>query len=461
MVTAERPPTRFGRFRQRFSRRGVNQLFTAQRVLLLGFSLLIALGTFLLSLPAAVSPGGDNSFLVALFTATSAVCVVGLVVVDTGTNWSTFGHVVILTLIQVGGLGFIVIASLILVLTGQRIGLRQRLLIRESLSLNRVGGIVRLVIQIIAITLVIQAVFAAILAARFTADFGWPQGLWMGVFHAVSAFNNAGFDLFGGFRSLTAYTGDVIVNLAVAIPVILGGLGFIVIVDLYQQKSFRKLTLHSRIVVATTLGLLVFSTLVVLLLEYNRAFADLTGPGKVLAAFFQAVTSRSAGFSTVATEALHPATQFFTIGLMFIGGGPNSVTGGIKVTAFAILLLSIWTLSRGRESIDVRGRRIPLTQFYRAVALTIILFSLIFAAALILSVTEQADFLTTLFEATSAVGIVGLSMGLTPELSDAGKLVVTICMFIGRLGPLTIIWALTKPVKKSKLKYPEEHVVIG
>lgn len=461
MVTEEKRPTRFGRFRQRFSRHRFQGLFTPQRILLLGFGLLIAAGTFLLSLPIAVNPGGDNSFLVALFTATSATCVVGLVVVDTGTNWSSFGHAVILGLVQVGGLGFIVVASLILVLTGRRIGLRQRLLIRESLSQTRVGGIVRLVIQIIVITLAIEAFFAAILASRFIADFGWPQGLWMGVFHSVSAFNNAGFDLFGGFRSLTAYTGDVIVNLGVAIPVILGSLGFIVIVDIYQQRSFKKLTLHSRIVVATTVVLLVFSTLVVLLLEYNRAFADLAGPGKVLAAFFQAVTSRSAGFSTVATEALHPATQFFTIGLMFIGGGPNSVTGGIKVTTFAILLLSVWTLSRGSESIDVRDRRIPLVQFYKAVALTIILFSLIFLAALILSVTEQADFLTTLFEATSALGLVGLSMGLTPELSPVGKLVVTACMFIGRVGPLTLVWALTRPTKKSKLKYPEEQVIIG
>ena len=435
--------------------------FTPQRSLILGFALIIAVGTALLSLPAAVAPGGDNSFLVALFTATSATCVVGLVVVDTGTNWSTFGHLVILSLIQMGGMGFVVVTTLIFVLMGRRIGLRQRLLIQESMSQVPVGGTVRLVLQVIVIVLVVEAFAALILATRFVPEFGWGPGLWMSVFHGVSAFNNAGFDLFGGFQSLTAYTGDLVVNLGIAIPVIFGGLGFVVIVDLYQQRRFRKLSLHSKVVISATVILLLLSTLVVLLLEYNRAFLDLSGPDKVMAAAFQAVTSRSAGFSTVATDSLHAATQFFTVGLMFIGAGPNSVTGGIKVTALAILILAVWSLARGRESIEVANRRIPQHLVYKSVALTIILFSLVFLVTLILTVTEDADFLTTLFEATSAIGIVGLSMGLTPELSPAGKLIVTVCMFIGRLGPLTVALALAKPPKKAKLKRPEESVFIG
>jgi trk system potassium uptake protein TrkH len=283
----------------------------------------------------------------------------------------------------------------------------------------------------------------------------------MSMFHSVSAFNNAGFDLFGGFRSLTTYTEDLVVTLGIAIPVILGGLGFVVIVDVYQQRSFRRLSLHSKVVIVATALLLVFSTLIILLLEYNRAFADLSGPSKALAAFFQALTARSAGFSTVATDTLHSATQFFTVGLMFIGGGPNSVTGGIKISTLAILVLAVWSLSRGRESIEVAHRRIPQLLLYKAVALTIILFSLIFLVTLVLSITERADFLTVLFEATSAVGIVGLSMGLTPDLSPAGKLIITVCMFIGRVGPLTIAIALAKPPKKPKLKRPEEQILIG
>ncbi|MBE0467218.1 MAG: Trk family potassium uptake protein [Candidatus Desulforudis sp.] len=435
--------------------------FTPQRGLLLGFGLVIALGTLLLSLPVAVTPGGDNSFLNALFTATSATCVVGLVVVDTATNWSTFGHVVILGLIQVGGLGFVVVATTILVLIRRRIGLRQRLLIQESLSQMQVGGVVRLVLQVILITLVVEAVFAVVLAVRFVPEFGWGRGVWMGLFHGVSAFNNAGFDLFGGFRSLTAYTGDPVVTLGIAVPVIIGGLGFVVIADVYQQRRFKKLALHSKMVIVATALLLVVSTLVILLLEYHHALAGLSGPDKVLAAFFQALTARSAGFSTMATDSLQAATQFFTIGLMFIGGGPSSVTGGIKVSTLAILVLIVWSLSHGRESVNVANRRIPQFSIHKAVALTLVMLSLVFLATLLLSVTEETDFLTTLFEATSAVGIVGLSMGLTHELSPTGKLVVTVCMFIGRVGPLTMAVALAKHPKKPKLKYPEEHIIIG
>jgi trk system potassium uptake protein TrkH len=443
------------------SGRGRAGLFTPQRILLLGFGLLIAIGTFLLSLPAAVNPGGDNSFLTALFTATSATCVVGLAVVDTGTNWSPFGQAVILGLIQVGGLGFITVATLILILVGRKINLRQRLLIQESLNQFRVGGVVRLVIQVITITLAFQAVAAAVLAVRLVPDFGWGPGVWMSVFHSVAAFNNAGFDLFGGFRSLTAYTEDVIINLGVGVPVIIGGLGFVVIVEVIQKRSFRKLSLHSAIVLTTSFFLLVLGFLVILAIENTRAFVDLSAPGKVLASFFQSLTTRTAGFNTVDIAALHPATQFFMIGLMFIGGGSNSVAGGIKVTAFALLLLATWNLSRGRGSIRIWGREIPQILFQKAVALAIIQFAVLFLATLVLSITERADFLTILFEVTSALSLVGLSMGLTPDLSPAGKLVLTVCMYIGRVGPLTLVFALVKPHREPRLKYPDEQILIG
>lgn len=441
--------------------RSTPELFTPQRILLLGFGLLIAIGTFLLSLPAAVNPGGDNSFLVSLFTATSATCVVGLVVVDTGTNWSPFGQAVILGLIQVGGLGFITVATLILILVGRRISLRQRLLLQESLNLFRVGGVVRLVIHVITVTLAFQAVFAMILATRFIPDFGWGPGFWMSAFHSVSAFNNAGFDLFGGFRSLNAYTEDVIVNLGVGIPVILGGLGFVVIVEAYRKRSFTKLSLHSAIVLIASFLLLVLGTVVILAIENTRAFADLSSPGKVLASFFQTLTPRTAGFSTVDIGTLHPATQFFIIGLMFIGGGSNSFTGGIKVSTFALLLLATWSLPRGRESVRIWGREIPQILFQKAVALAIIQFTTVFLATLVLSITEQADFLTILFEVTSALSLVGLTMGLTPDLSPAGKLVIIACMYIGRVGPLTLVFALVKPHREPRLKYPDEQILIG
>ena len=434
---------------------------TPHQILVWGFLFLIAAGTLLLSLPISVRPGGDNSLLTALFTATSALCVVGLVVVDTGTNWSTFGHVVILLMIMVGGMGFMAAATLILVLAGKRIGLRQRLLIQESLGQPRAGGVVSLIIQGVAIALAVECLCALVLAARFIPDFGWGHGLWMSIFHSISAFNNAGFDLFGDFRSLTAYTDDVLISLVIAVSVLFGGLGFIVLVELCTGRSLRKLSLHSKVVLATTAILLALSVPFIFLVEYSHSFAHLSGAGKAVASFFQAVTARSAGFSTTPTGDLHPATLFFTIGLMFIGGGPSSVAGGIKVTTFAILVLLVWSLFRGRSDVDVARRRIPHHLVVKAVSLALIMGFLIMLLAAILCITEEADPLTILFEATSAVGIVGLSMGLTPYLSPVGKLLIIVCMFIGRLGPLTVALALTYHHKKHRLRYPEEQVLFG
>jgi trk system potassium uptake protein TrkH len=432
-----------------------------QRFLLLGFILIIAMGTLLLSLPIARSPGFEPDFLTALFTATSATCVTGLVVVDTGTHWSTFGHIVIISLIQIGGLGFMTMATLILIMLGRRIGLRQRIVIQQSINQVHVGGIIRLIKQVLVLTVIVEGIFAIILATRFAAEFGLGKGIWFGVFHSVSAFNNAGFDLFGGFRSLTAYPEDIVVSLGIIIPVIIGGLGFIVIADLYERRRFRLLSLHSKVVLVGSGILILFGTLAVLLLEFNNALAGLSPAGKVLAAFFQAVTPRSAGFTTVAVDSYQSATQFLTVALMFIGGGPNSVTGGIKVSTFIILILMVITLYRGSEEVEAFRRRVPRYLIYKAVTLSIILMFLVFAVTMILSVTEKADFLTTLFEATSAIGIVGLSMGLTPELSPIGRIVVIVCMIIGRVGPLTIAYALLRRRHHPKLKHPEEQIIIG
>lgn len=432
-----------------------------QQFLLLGFVLTIAVGTVILSLPISRAPGSEPDFLAALFTATSATCVTGLVVVDTGTYWSTFGHVVIMCLIQLGGLGFMAMATLVMIILGRKIGLRQRIVIQQSINQTQIGGIIRLVKQILLVTVIVEGIFAAILAARFAVEFGLGRGIWMGIFHSVSAFNNAGFDLFGGFRSLTAYPEDVIVSLGIIIPVIIGGLGFVVIADIYQRRHFRLFSLHSKVVLVGTGLLILFGTLAILLLEFNRALADLTIQGKILAAFFQAVTPRSAGFTTITMDSYQSATQFLTTGLMFIGGGPNSVTGGIKVTALVVLILTIVALYRGSEDVEVFNRRIPRFLVYKALAVVFMMLALLFTATLILLVTEKAGFLTTLFEATSALGIVGLSMGLTPDLSPIGRLVLIICMIIGRVGPLTFALALGRQKQRPKLKHPEETIIIG
>lgn len=431
------------------------------QVLLLGFILIIIAGTLLLSLPVARAPGAAPDFLAALFTATSAACVTGLVVVDTGTYWSTFGHIVILCLIQLGGLGFMTMATLILIILGRRIGLRQRIVIQQSINQTRIGGIIRLVKQILLVTIIVEVIFAAILALRFAGEFGWGRGLWMGIFHSISAFNNCGMDLFGGFRSLTAYSGDAVVSLGIIIPVITGGLGFVVLADLYQVRRFRAFSLHSKVVLVGTGLLLLGGTLAFLALEFNRTLGHLTLPGKILAAFFQAATPRSAGFTTIAMDSCQPATQFLTTGLMFVGGGPNSVTGGIKVTALVILILTVVSLFRGSEDIEIFKRRIPRVLVYKALAVVIIMLFLLFTATLILSVTEKAEFLSTLFEATSALGIVGLSLGLTPDLTPLGRVVLIFCMIIGRVGPLTIAFALGGRKPRPKLRHPEETIIIG
>lgn len=429
--------------------------------LLLGFILVIVAGTLLLSLPVARTPGADPDFLVALFTATSAACVTGLVVVDTGTYWSTFGHIVILLLIQLGGLGFMTMATLILIILGRRIGLRQRIVIQQSINQIRIGGIIRLVRQILLVTLIVEAFFAAVLAFRFAAEFGTGRGIWLGVFHSVSAFNNCGMDLLGGFRSLTAYPQDAVISLGIIIPVIIGGLGFVVIADIYRRRHFRMFSLHSKVVLVGTGLLLLGGTLAFLLLEFNRALAGLTLQGKFLAAFFQAATPRSAGFTTIAMDSCQSATQFLTAGLMFVGGGPNSVTGGIKVTTLLILILTVVSLYRGSEDIEVFKRRLPRFLVYKALAVMIIMVFLLCTATLALSITEKAEFLTTLFEATSAIGIVGLSMGLTPDLTPAGRIILIICMLIGRVGPLTIAFALGGQRQRPKLRHPEEPIIIG
>lgn len=288
---------------------------TPSQILVLGFAGVILLGTVLLMLPISTKDGTVTPFLDALFTATSAVCVTGLVVVDTGTYWSLFGQIVILLLIQVGGLGFMTIATLFAILLGRRINLRERIVIQEALNQASLEGIIKLTKQVILFTFSFEGVFAVILGLRFSLDYGFIKGMWFGVFHAVSAFNNAGFDLIGNFKSLTPYVGDVIVNLSIAILIIAGGIGFYVISELFNLRKKGRLSLHSKITLMTTGLLLLVGTLVIFVMEYNndKTLGALPFGEKILAAFFQAVTPRTAGFNTVDIAALHPATSILLL----------------------------------------------------------------------------------------------------------------------------------------------------
>lgn len=432
------------------------------RVLVTGFAVLILIGTFLLMLPISSAARQPTDFLTALFTATSATCVTGLVVVDTGTYWSTFGHAIIISLIQVGGLGFMTMAVLFWLLMGRRVTFQERLIIQESLNVIDLSGLIRLAKNVLLLTLTIEFLVALVLAWRFIPSFGYSTGIWYSFFHAISGFNNAGFDLLGGFRSLTGYVEDPIINLAIGMDIILGGIGFTVMADLLQYRRRRKLSVHTKLALLITLGLLLFGMLVIFLLEYNNTLQPLSWSGKIWASWFQSVVPRTAGFNSLDMTALRPATIFFIIILMFIGASPGSTGGGIKTTTFGLLGLSVLSLARGKEDTEIFGRRIPQEQVFKGLGIIILAISWVVLATLILDVVEQADFLKILFEVVSALATVGLTAGLTPTLSDTGRVIIIVTMFLGRLGPLTVAYALAiRRKRKQHFRYPEERIIIG
>jgi len=434
---------------------------TPPKLLALGFVAVILAGALLLTLPLASASGAPTGFLTALFTATSAVCVTGLVVVDTGTHFSPWGQFVILGLIQTGGLSFMTMASFLFLLMGKRIGLRERMLIRESLNQFDVAGMVRLVRTVLVYAFGAEALFAALLTLHWLPTFGWPRALWLGVFHAISAFNNAGFDLMGEFRSLTGYADDAVVALAISSLFMLGGIGFSVVLNLWEWRE-RRLSTHSRLALLVTATLIAGGTLLLLLFEWSNTLGPLSGSGRFLGAFFTAVTPRTAGFNVLDTAALRPATQFLIVILMFIGASPGSTGGGIKTTTFGLLTAAVWSQGKGRDDVVILGRRIPVDQVNRALAVTFVSGGLVVLVTLLLCLTEGAEFLTVLFETVSAFGTVGLSMGITPKLSPLGQLLIILTMYAGRVGPLTLVFALAKSRRPQvNVKHVEDKVLIG
>jgi len=432
-------------------------------VLVYGFLGVIALGTLLLALPVSSKAGHFTPFVDALFTATSAVCVTGLVVVDTGTYWSLFGQIVILALIQIGGFGFMTSATLLLMALGRRIGLRERLLIRESMGLDKLAGLIRLVKRIAIFSLLAEGVGAVLFLVRFSGEGSLGLALWKSVFHAVSAFNNAGFDIFGNFRSLLDYQQDPLVVLVTAALVLLGGISFLVVADVARARRFARLCLDSKLVLTTSLGLLVVGTIAIMLIEYSNpaTLGSLPFPQKLLSAFFQSVTPRTAGFTTVDVGRIADYSLFFTILLMFVGGASGSTAGGIKVNTFGMLVATIWSLLRGREHAGAHGREFASQQVNRALAVVMLSLAFVTVVVFLLTVTEVFSFLSLLFETVSAFGTVGLSTGITPELSLAGRLIVTVTMFAGRLGPLALVLSLIQRQRATTLRYPQENVRIG
>ncbi|GAA3408839.1 TrkH family potassium uptake protein [Paenibacillus hodogayensis] len=436
---------------------------TPPQFLVIGFALIIVLGGVLLSLPISSANGQGLRFADALFTATSATCVTGLVVVDTGTYFSVFGQVVIMALIQVGGLGFMTMSTLIALVLGKRISLRERLILQEALNQGSMEGIVRLIRKVLVYSLVIELTAAALFAIRWSFDFSPGRAIYLGVFHAVSMFNNAGFDLFGQFRSLVPYADDVLVNAVAMALIVLGGIGFIVMAEVMEYRNRRKLSLHTKVVLSMTAFLIVFGAIVIFLFEYTnpRTLGALDGSGKVLAAFFQAITPRTAGANTVDIAGLRQATQFFIIMLMFIGASPGSTGGGIKTTTFTTLIGAMVAMMRGKEDIVLFHYRLAKDRIYKAITLTLFAIILVIVVAMVLSTTEDHPFLMILFEVTSAFGTVGLSMGLTPDLTLVGKCIIMLTMFAGRLGPITLAYALQPKPDKELYRHPEGKIIIG
>lgn len=440
---------------------------TPSHILVSGFAIIILIGTILLMLPFASRDGQSISFINALFTATSAACVTGLVVVDTAHQFSMFGQIVILLLIQVGGLGFMSFATLYAFALRKRITLKDRLLLKESLNANSMEGIVRLFRRLLLFAFTIEGIAAIILSIRWSFDFGIAKGIYYGIFHSISLFNSAGFDIFGTetghFSSLTSYTNDLIINFVTIILILLGGIGFVVMADVVDNKRFRKLTLHSKVAISTTVILSLVGTIVIFIFEFTNAstLGSLDGIGKFFASFLQSTTPRSVGVSTIDIGSMRQATLFFIIILMFIGASPGSTGGGIKTTTFTVMIGAVYAMVRGRENIVLFRYRIGMQQILKAVTVTLVALFVVVGMSMVLSTTEEAPFLTILFEVTSAFGTVGLSMGLTSELTAFGKLMIVLTMFAGRLGLLTLVIALGSKVQKELYRYPEGKITIG
>ncbi len=437
--------------------------WTPTQILIATFALLILVGSFLLSLPFA-SRSEPLSYLDAVFTATSAVCVTGLIVVDTFTQFTFFGQLVIIILIQLGGLGLMTMTTMMAIFLGRKISIRSRMLMQETLNQFSLGGILRLTLAVGAVTLFFEGLGAIVLTLRFLPEYGLPTAIWYGVFHSISAFCNAGFDLIGQFRGLTPYVSDWVTNLVITTLIIMGGLGFSVIADLFNHRrgfNFSKLSLHTRIVLVMTAFLLISGTILLLAFEWNGVLAGMSGSDKVLGAYFQSVTTRTAGFNTLALGRMRDASIFLMIVLMFIGASPGSTGGGIKTATFATLVLMVVATVRGREDARIFGRQIPRDIVLRAMTIVAIAFALVIGVTMLLSLTEQQPFLTVLFETVSAFATVGLSLGMTTQLTSIGRLVISFTMFAGRVGPMSLALAVAHARNNAAVRYPEDKVIVG
>ncbi len=428
-------------------------------ILCLMYFLMATLGACLLWLP--ISHHGTVSFADAAFTAVSAVTVTGLVVVDTGTAYTHVGQGIIILLMQLGGLGLMTFAVLVLSALGIPVGMPQRLILREDLNQTTISNLMILVRIILVVAICCEAAGLLILSFVFVPEYGWAEGLWQSLFHSVSAFNNAGFALFPD--SLSRWVGDPVVNITISSMFILGGLGFIVVGDIYQKRSWRALTLHSKLMLVGTIWLIASAMVMFAVLEWTnpRTLGSLVGTDtKLWASWFQAVTPRTAGFNTIDTGGMHDSTTLMTMALMMIGGGSTSTAGGVKVTTLIVLLLATIAFFRRRKTLHAFGRSLGVDEVMKVMALTTVSVLIVMTGTFLISLSHDGAFLDLAFEVTSAFGTVGLSRGATGELDGFGRAVITLLMFIGRVGPLAIGFFLATQ-STPRVRYPEGQIHLG
>ena len=431
------------------------------QIIILGFAGVILLGALLLMLPISTTGGNVTPFNETLFTATSAVCVTGLVVQDTGSYWSTFGQAVILALIQIGGLGVVTVAASFALLSGRRISLMQRSTMQDAISAPKVGGIVRLTRFILRGTFLIELLGALAVLPVFCRDYG-GRGVWMAIFHSISAFCNAGFDILGTesnrYPSLTGYAGSPVINVTIMLLIVVGGIGFLTWDDICENKwRFHRYRMQSKVILVTT-GLLIFLPAVFF---FFSDFSALPAGNRLLASFFQSVTPRTAGFNTVDLPAMSSASLSVMILLMLIGGSPGSTAGGMKTTTLAVLLANAAATFRQRDSAQFFGRRVDCSAVKTAATILTMYLALFFGGGVFISVYENLPLSSCLYEAASAVGTVGLTLGITPQLHIPSQMVLIALMYLGRVGGLTLIYAAVSSKKNGNAKLPQERITIG
>lgn len=438
--------------------------WSATQILSLGFAIIILVGGLILSLPIASRSGLGTPFLNALFTAASATCVTGLVVYDTWTQFSYFGQAVILLLIQIGGLGFMAVAILFSLAVGRRIGLRERSLLAEAISSMQVGGIVRLVRRMLIGTALLEGIGTALLAIRFIPVFGLGRGLWFSVFHSVSAFCNAGFDLLGvraPFSSLTTFYDDPLVILTIALLIIMEGIGFVVWNDLIENRfHFKNFHLHTYTVLFSTFVLLLIGMVLFAAFEQNGAIGSMDMGTGILSAFFQSVSPRTAGFNSIDIASLSEGSKFITMLLMFIGAAPGSTGGGIKVTTLAIMVATVLAQLRAREDVNLFRFRLE-TEVVRRTFCGVALYLAMAVGGILILCAQGQSLANSAFEALSAIGTVGLTVGITTTLPPMSRIAIIVLMYAGRVGSLTVFMAVVRHNHNGKLKNPVGKVIVG